>query len=85
MIGDMKGFYRTINLICHSYTTMSNVFIKTMQAHYSFHMIRGDNTSDLSLYFNDFEHIYEVFDNAGDKFCNRRIQRQIHGLVEGKR
>ena len=70
----MNDLYRIINLIYHSSTTTSNVFMKAMEAHYNFHMIRGDYYSDLSLHLNEFEHRYEVFDNAGGNFATEELR-----------
>ena len=80
--GDVKDLYRIINLICHSSTTMSNVFMKAMEAHYNFHMIRGDDYCDLSLYLTDFEHRYEVFENAGGNFATEELRDKF--MVELK-
>ena len=45
-----------------------------MEAHYNFHMIRGDDYSDLSLYLTDFEHMYEIFDNVGGNFATGELR-----------
>ena len=58
--GDVIMLYNIIQNICHDSDHNDNCFMAAMESVYNFHLIRGDNYSDLSSYFEAFEKRYDV-------------------------
>ena len=62
---DVKILYRIIQNICHVSDHNDNCFIAAMEYMYSFHLIWGNDYSDLSSYFEAFEKRHDVVEKTG--------------------
>ena len=72
--GDIKILYKIIQNIFHGSDHNNIYFIGAMESVYDFHLIRGDDYSDLSSYFEAFEKRYDVVKKTGWTFATEAVR-----------
>ena len=63
--GDVKVLYAVIQKICHGSTHHKNCFMSSVESVFNFHLIKGEDYSDMSKYIESFEKRYEIFTRSG--------------------
>jgi hypothetical protein len=63
--GDVKILYEIIQRICHGSTHHKNCFMSAVESVYNFHLIKGEDYSDMSQYIESFEKRYEIITRSG--------------------
>ena len=71
--GDVKMLYQIIQKICYGSDNNDNCFMAVMESVYNFNLIRGDDYTDLSTYFEAFEKRYEVVVKTGWTFATEAV------------
>ena len=71
--GDVKMLCQIIQNICHGSDHNDNCFMAVMESVYNFNLIRGDDYTDLSTYFEAFEKRYEVVAKIGWTFSTEAV------------
>ena len=82
--GDVKMLYKIIQNICHGSDHNDNCFMAAMESVYNFHLIRGDDYSDLSSYFEAFEKRYDVVEKTGWTFATEAVRDLYISELENK-
>ena len=76
--------YKIIQNICHGSDHNDNCFMAAMEYVYNFHLIRGDDYSDLSSYFEAFEKKYDVVEKTGWTFATEAVRDLYISEMENK-
>ena len=71
--GDVNMLYQIIQKICRGSDNNDNCFMAVMESVCNFNLIRGDEYTDLSTYFEAFEKRYEVVAKIGWTFSTEAV------------
>ncbi|OEU17119.1 hypothetical protein FRACYDRAFT_237529 [Fragilariopsis cylindrus CCMP1102] len=82
--GDVKVLYAVIQNICHGSTIHKNCFMSKVEALYNFHLIKGEDYTDMSQYVESFESRYEILLRTGWSAASVEMRDDYIKELEGK-
>ena len=82
--GDVKVLYDVIQRTCHGSTIHKNSYMTTLEAVYNFHLIKGEDYADMSMYVESFEKRYEILERSGWSVATVEMRDDIIKELESK-